>query len=248
MASGHTLYESLGVSSDNAYFAGAILSTALLAAAGLYVRSRVNKLEEKGEVVLEGKFSLLNALVEIVDAFKKLSKDLMGEVGVRYLPIIVSTFLLILIGNLTGMIAGLNSPTASLNNNLGMALVVFVLYHFFGLKEHGIAYGKQFTGGLPVPGYGLGLTAFLTLVAGLLVVLELISHVLRPITLSLRLWGVMNGDHTLVDVIYQVLPFPLVLLVPCIALALGLIVSVVQALVFTLLSTVYIKLAISHDH
>lgn len=248
MAADPTIYEWMGVAKTQTYFAGAIVSAGLLAGAGLLVRSKLRELEAQDEVRLEPKFSFLNAFIEIVDVFKNLARDLMGESGLKFLPIIVSTFLLILLGNVMGMFAGLNSPTADFNNNLAMGLVIFIMYHYFGFKEHGFAYTKQFTGGLPAPGFGVVLTIFMSLIAAFLVFLELISHGLRPITLTLRLWGVINGDHTLVDVVYGILPFPFTLFLPMIVLALGLIVSVVQALVFTLLSTVYFKLAISHDH
>lgn len=146
--------------------------------------------------------------------------------------------------NLMGLIPGFLPPSDNINTNLAMGLTVFVFYHYLGIREHGTHYVGQFTGGLPPKGFGTLITAFLALIGCVLFVIESIGHIIRPVSLSLRLWGNINGDHTLVGVFNGITP----ILVPVIFMVLGLFVCCVQAFVFSLLSTVYIKMAVSHDH
>ena len=143
-----------------------------------------------------------------------------------------------------GLIPGWPPATESLYTIVPMALVVFLYYQFLGVREHGVGYLKQFTGGLPPSGLNPFLTIFLAGVAGLVFVIELIGHIFRPASLSLRLFGNMTGDHTLLSTTLTLAPIG----APMFAMMLGLLVSTIQALVFSLLTSVYIKLAVSHDH
>lgn len=237
-----TLYDIVGIPETYQPAGATVLSGLALTAVGFYVRSRIRK---KGDDVLpDPKCSVVNVAVSIVSGFRTLLHGMMGKVGEYYLPLIVATFLFILFNNYSGMIPGLIAPTENINTNLAMALFVFVAYQYLGFREHGAGYLKQFTGGMPPKGYGVGLTIVMSVLAILVIAIELIGHVVRPFSLSLRLWGTMTGDHALVGVILELVPF----LVPSLAILLGLFVGLVQALVFSLLSSVYIKLAISHDH
>jgi len=243
MAAEYSLFESLGVVKEYKYLAASIFTGSILVATGFYVRSKAYKLAS-GDALPEPKFSVFNLMVEVLQYFRKLLKGMIGHDSDRYLGIIATTFVLIFLSNFMGIFPGLLSSTSSLNNNLAMGLFVFASYQYFGFREHGIGYLKQFMGGMPVKNSG-ALMFVMTLGIGLfLFCLEIFSHTLRPATLSLRLWGVINGDHTLVQVVGGMVP----LFVPILALGLGLIVCLVQALVFTLLSSVYIQMAVSHDH
>ena len=110
-----------------------------------------------------------------------------------------------------------------------MAGLVFLATHYYGLREQGFGHIKHMFG--PV--------AWL---APLIFVIELISHLARPVSLSVRLAGNMIGDHKALSIFLGLVPF----LIPVPIMALGLIVCLVQTLVFCLLSTVYIGLAIEH--
>lgn len=242
MAAGHTVYDLLNVPHGYEHVAAAAITGAAVIGIGLVVRAKLR--DEEKNILPEPKWNLLNSAVEIVKVFRGLLHGMIGHGSDRYLPLIVSTFLFILMSNLSGMVPGFLPSTENINNNFAMAVFVFVAYQFFGLREHGVSYFKQFTGGLPGSGYGAVMTLILSLIASLIFLIELIGHIVRPFSLSLRLWGTISGDHALVGVLNGLVP----LFIPILALGLGLLVSVVQALVFSLLSTVYIKLAVSHDH
>lgn len=242
MAAGHSVYDMLGVPHDWISVAGAAVAGAVVIGGGVIVRSKLKNQEEN--LLPAPKFSLFNSAVELVKIFRNLLHGMIGPHADAYLPIVLSTFLFILIANLSGLVPGFLPPTENINNNFAMAIFVFLAYQFFGLKEHGVHYFKQFTGGLPGPGYGLLMTLVLAMIAALIFVIETLGHIVRPFSLSLRLWGTISGDHALVGVLNSLVP----LFIPILAMGLGLLVSVVQALVFALLSTVYIKLAVSHDH
>jgi F-type H+-transporting ATPase subunit a len=129
------------------------------------------------------------------------------------------------------LIPGFGVPTTSLGTNLGLASLVFVATHYYGLREHGISYLKHFLG----PVWWL---------APLMLPIEIVSHLARPVSLTIRLLGNMVADHKVVFSFFALVP----ILVPVPFLLLGLLVSVVQTLVFCLLSMVYISMATAHDH
>ena len=128
-----------------------------------------------------------------------------------------------------GLLPGFTSASDNINTTLAIGLIVFVFYNREGIKEQGVwNYAKHFLG--PV-----------WWIAPLLFVVEIVSHVFRPFTLGLRLMGNMKGDHTVLTAFLDLVP----LVVPVIFYGLGLFVSVVQALVFTLLSMVYVSMAVA---
>ena len=132
--------------------------------------------------------------------------------------------------NLLALIPGFLPPTATLKTTLALAVLVFVLTHVFGVREHGIKYFKHFMG----PIWWL---------APLMIPIEIVSHLARPVSLSMRLLGNIAADHAVVLAFFAI--FPLLLPVPF--LVMGVFVSVVQAVVFSLLTTVYIGTAVSHE-
>ena len=120
-----------------------------------------------------------------------------------------------------------------------MGLIVFVWYNYAGVKEHGLGpYIKHFSGPtIKIPVLGL-------LLPILIFAIEISSHRFRPVSLSLRLMGNIFGDHMLLSVFTGMV----YLLVPSLLMFFGLLVSMVQSFVFTLLSAIYISMAVSHDH
>jgi len=236
-----SLFHALG---EYQYLGAASASAALLMVGGAIVRSQAKSRLKKDDVLPDAGLSFWNLAVWLVNGFRNLLSGMVGHGSDRYVPLVGGTFMLILFNNLLGMVPGLLSASSNLINNLSMALVIFFVYQYYGLREHGLGYIKQFTGGLPGHGQPLVMTIFLSLIAILIFFIELIGHVVRPFSLTLRLWGTITGDHALYAVTNGMLP----IFLPMLALAMGLLVSVVQAFVFSLLSTVYIKLAVSHDH
>ena len=237
-----TVFQLIGIPHHLNHIAGAATVGVALTALGLRVRSQLSNVDK--HILPEPKLNLLNACVAIVGGFKNLIDSMVGHGAEKYIPVIATTFLFILVSNFLGLVPGLVPPTDNINTNFAMGLSIFIYYQFLGFREHGFHYLKQFTGGLPPPGFGLGITLVLSLVAALMFAIEVIGHLIRPLSLSLRLWGNINGDHTLVGVFNGITP----LFVPILFMILGVFVCVVQAFVFSLLSTAYIKLAVSHDH
>jgi F-type H+-transporting ATPase subunit a len=177
------------------------------------------------------------------------SDQIIGPQGRKYVPFFATFFLFILFSNLMGLLPGFSPPTGNLNTTLGLALCAFIGYNVIGVREQGGAYFKHFIGpmtGLPAKGI-LGKLAFLPVLlisAMFFFILEVFSHGFRPVSLSLRLFGNMMGDH---EVIFAFINLTKVV-VPVAFYAMGTRVSVIQAFVFTLLTMIYVALAISHGH
>jgi len=174
------------------------------------------------------------------EAILDMCRGILGSDAERYFPLIAGLFIYIFVNNMLGIFPGFLPPTDQLNTNLPMALTVFLVYNVAGIIRQGpVAYAKHFMG--PV-----------LWLAPLMIVVEVISHVVRPASLSIRLYGNIMGDHTVLDIFLNVLPADLGQIlgygIPVIFLALGIFVSFIQAFVFSLLSTLYIGLAVAHDH
>lgn len=181
-----------------------------------------------------GVFGLFELLGEAVLSFMK---GLMGEEkATRFFPLIAAFAFFILTSNLLGLIPGFLPPTAVLDTTVGLGLTVFVATHYFGIKAHGLGHFKEFLGPI-VKWYALPLML-------LMVLIETISHLVRPVSLSVRLMGNMMGDHKVVGIF---LSFG-ILFIPLPMMFLGLLIAFVQTLVFCLLAMVYIALAVEDGH
>jgi F-type H+-transporting ATPase subunit a len=131
-----------------------------------------------------------NFVEVILEQFIQMIDDVIGPDGRRYLPLIGTLGLFILVCNLMGLVPGLMSPTGNLMTNAACALVVFFAYHYIGIKRQGLGhYLKHFMG--PVPA-----------LAPLMIPIEVISHLARPLSLTLRLFGNMTGGHILLAIIF----------------------------------------------
>lgn len=184
-------------------------------------------------VVPAGKFSIKGFFEVFVEFIIGLTDLVMGESGRKYAPLFASLFFYIWINNLVGLIPGMTPATDNLNTTIGIGLFTFIVYNIYGIKEHGIGYVKQFWG--PV-----------MFIGPMMLLLELISHLMRPFSLGLRLYGNMLGDHTVLSVFLDLVPWWVP--VPAVFYGLGMFVCTMQAFVFTLLTMIYISMAISHDH
>ncbi|HEU20741.1 MAG TPA: ATP synthase F0 subunit A [Deltaproteobacteria bacterium] len=174
---------------------------------------------------------LQNFMEVVVDGVRNLVTENMGERGMNFFPLMATITLFVLVSNLLGLVPGFDSPTANLNTNLAMALIVFILTHIMGVKVHGAKYIKQF----------LGPIWWMT---PLMLPIELLSHLFRPLTLSVRLFGNMVGGHILLGVVLLLVPF----LIPIPVFALKLLICFIQTLVFVMLSMIYIVLAMEEHH
>ena len=162
-------------------------------------------------------------------------KTIIGEEeGTKYFPYIYTIFVTILLSNLIGLFPGFLPPTQNLNTTLALGLFTFLYYNYQGMKAQGVVnYLKHFAGPL-------------WYMAFLIFPIEIISNFVRPLSLSLRLRGNIFGDHLVMGIFSDLVP----LIVPIPFLILGLLVSIIQAYVFTVLTMVYIALAVAHqeDH
>ncbi|MGB3629231.1 MAG: F0F1 ATP synthase subunit A, partial [Terracidiphilus sp.] len=140
--------------------------------------------------------------------------------------------LFILINNLLGLIPGITTPTSQPAVPLGLAVLTFLYYNFHGVRANGpIGYLKQFAG--PV-----------WWMSWLLFPVEIVSHLARMMSLTIRLYANMLASDLLTLICFSMIPF----LAPTAFLGLHALVAVIQAYVFMLLSMIYLGMAVSHDH
>lgn len=160
------------------------------------------------------------------------ARSIIGPSFARFQAYVTCIFLFVLVCNLLGLIPGLQSPTQVLVVPLGLAVATFIYYNFHGVREQGlVGYFKQFLG----PVWWL---------AWLLLPIEIISHVARMMSLSVRLWANMFAGDLVTLVFFSLIPFA----IPAIFLVLHLGVSIVQAFVFAMLAMIYLGQAVSHEH
>ena len=159
----------------------------------------------------------------------------MGEEGRKFVPLFAAIFFYILFSNLFGLIPGLTPHTDNINTTFALGLVSFLAYNFFGLKENGLSYLKHFL--VPV------LWLF-----PMMLPIELFSHAIRPLTLGLRLQGNMMADHMVLSVFLDLFDKAWFIPVPVVFYGMGIFVSCMQAFVFTMLSMIYVSIAVAHDH
>jgi len=132
----------------------------------------------------------------VLEQFNQMIDDVMGPEGRRYLPLIATLGLFILTSNLVGLVPGFAGPTTTINTNAACALVVFVSYHWIGIRKQGaLAYLNHFSGPMP---WSWGMAP----IKLLMIPIELISHMARPLSLTLRLFGNMTGGHILLAIIF----------------------------------------------
>ena len=177
------------------------------------------------------------------------SDAIIGKAGRKYVPFFGTFFFFILLANLLGLLPGFAAPTGNLNTTIGLALVSFIGYNVIGMREQGPGYFKHFIGPMTsLPGSNivakLAFLPVLLISVVFFLILELFSHGFRPVSLSLRLFGNMMGDHEVIGAFISLTK----LVVPVAFYAMGTLVSLIQAFVFTLLSMIYVALAISHGH
>ena len=175
--------------------------------------------------------TLRNVAETIVELMVGLADSVIGKKGRKYVNLFGSFFIFILTANLFGLLPGFSPPTNNLNTTLGLGLISFCAYNYFGFREHGAGYIKQFMGPVLV-------------LAPFFLVLETVSHLVRPASLALRLFGNMFGDHLVVEIFTELTKVG----VPVLFYVFGLLVSVIQASVFTILSMIYVAMAVSHEH
>jgi len=191
-------------------------------------------------LVPDDKLSPRNIFELYTEAILGLCRGVLGKDAEIFFPLIAGLFLYIFVSNCLGLFPGFLPPTDQLNTNVPMALVIFAVYNVVGLRRNGlVGYFKHFWG--PVGWLG-----------PLMLCIEVVSHLSRPLSLSVRLYGNIFGDHLVLEIFLNELPTAIHAIlgygIPVAFLGLGLFVCFIQAFVFSLLSVMYIGLATSHDH
>jgi F-type H+-transporting ATPase subunit a len=157
-----------------------------------------------------------------------------------FVPYFGTVFLFILSMNLIGIIPAFESPTMSPSVPAGLAICTFIYYNFFGIKAHGIGgHLAHFAG--PVR-FGNIIANFFIMI--LMVPIELISHLARPLSLTVRLYGNMFGGEQVTNVFLRLT----YIVVPAAFMVLHIFVALVQTYVFTLLTMIYVGLATAREH
>jgi F-type H+-transporting ATPase subunit a len=174
---------------------------------------------------------LQNFMEVIISGIENMIVETMGEHGRPFFPLIATLAIFILVSNLIGLVPGFFPPTANINTTAACAVIVFVMTHVVGVKEHGFKYIKHFMG--PI-----------IWLAPMMFFIELIGHFSRVISLTLRLFGNMNGHELVLMIFFGLAPF----LVPLPMMLMGVLVSFIQAFVFMLLARIYIQGSLEHAH
>jgi len=217
-----------------------IILTGALAARLALSRKFAKHKDSRQALVPEANLRPQNVFELLIEFLWGMFKQELGAAKAkRFFPLLGTLFIYILVCNLMGLVPGFLPSTANINTNIGMAVAVFLVYNISGLIYNGVGYFKHFLG--PV-----------LWLAPLMLVLEVVGHLFRNVSLSMRLYGNMFGDHTVLSIFMFDLPSQTSSLlaygIPVIFLGLGAFVCTVQAFVFTLLSMVYISQATAHEH
>lgn len=184
-----------------------------------------------GQLTLEAAFLAIKDLVVVV----------IGDHGYKYFPVVATFAVLILISNLMGLFPMFQAPTAHINVTFALGLSSFIYYNYVGISENGVLNHLAHFAGPKLP---LLLTLLITpLIFGI----ELISNLIRPVTLAVRLFANMFAEEQISGVISGLYPPFTQFLLPVVLLPLAVFVAFVQTLVFTLLSMIYVS-EVSHPH
>jgi F-type H+-transporting ATPase subunit a len=198
----------------------------LFAALGLFLRSRLS-------VDRPGKLQIV--LEDLMTVVLDLMKANIGPSAPKYFPLVGTIGIFIFVANMIGKVPGFMSPTASISVTLGCALTVWVYYHWQGIRTQGV--GRYFAHFAAPPGAPIFL-------APIMLPIELISHLSRVLSLSLRLFGNVFGEEMVVLIIASIIPF----LAPLPMAVLGVITGTLQAFIFMLLTIIYLAGAVHTEH
>ena len=197
-----------------------------LIALALVLRSRLS-VENPGKLQI--------VFEDLVGGLSGMLRDIIGPKGPNYLPLVGTIGAFILVSNLIGLVPGFMAPTSSINVTLGCALTVWIYYHIQGVREQGIgSYLKHFAA---PPGAPL-------FIAPIMLPIEIISHLSRVLSLSLRLFGNVFGEELVILILFSIVPF----IAPLPVMFLGIITMPLQAFIFVMLTMIYLGGAVASEH
>src|SRR5882724_6704583 len=209
--------------------AAALFVTLLVLGIALRVRARLQNPDEA--IVPEDRLTLRTFMEAFLSYFYDLAKSVMdAERAKKYFPLIGTAAMFVFFSNILALIPGFPVATSSLSITLGCAIVVFVCFNAYGLATNGFSYIAHLAG----PAWYLSWLVF---------PIEVISLIVRPITLAVRLMLNMAVDHLILGIFLSLVA----VLVPIPIMLLGVLIILIQTLVFTLLTCIYIGLATEHE-
>jgi F-type H+-transporting ATPase subunit a len=168
----------------------------------------------------------------VVEFLNSQLEEIIGHGGKKYLPMIATIGLFIFLMNIVGLVPGFMPPTSNVNVTAGCALVVFMYYNYLGIKKQGLlGYLKHFCG--PV-----------AWMAPLMIPIEIISHLARPFSLTVRLFANIYGEELIIVVFFSLLP----LILPLPIMGLAIFTSFLQAFIFMVLTMIYVAGAVAEEH
>ncbi|MGL4207828.1 MAG: F0F1 ATP synthase subunit A [Candidatus Adiutrix sp.] len=175
---------------------------------------------------------LQNFFEFVIETIENFQDSVMGPKGKIYFPFMATLIIYVWLCNLQGLIPGSFAPTSNINTTVGFAVLIFSTTHIVGIRRHGFGYIKHFLGPLPV-------------LAPLMFVIEVVSHLSRLVSLTLRLFGNVMGEDLVILILFVLAgayfaPLPIMFL--------GLLTGFLQAFIITLLAMIYITDAISEHH
>jgi len=209
-----------------------VVGSLVMVTAGLAYRAQASS--AKSIIIPDKGITVRNLVEALGQAMYGTAKTVMGEDSAKkYFSYVIFVFFFILINNLIGILPGFLSANQNLNTTLALGIFTFLYFNFQGIRAVGfVNYMKHFAGPMPA----LALLVF---------PIEIISVSVRPLSLALRLRGNMDGDHLILGIFSELVPY----IVPIPFYAMGIFVGFLQAFVFTLLTMIYIGMATAHhDH
>ncbi len=226
-----------------AVFQAAFVAAALLVAAGFAVRRQLAA--ANGGVIPDEGVTLRNMIEIVIESIDNLARDVIGEDHRRFMPLVGTIFVFILVSNFMGMVPGLGGATSDINTTVAWGIISFVFYNYVGIQKHGLPkYMTQLMGPSFFDATIFGKKIHMRLMAWFFFPIEFILHWARIATLAIRLLANMFADHQVVAVWIGLVPFA----IPAVFMGLGMVVAVIQAFVFSLLTMIYIRMALDEPH
>lgn len=214
--------------SDWKYFVIGCFVMGVILALGVRARTAISARGDAA-IVPDGSLNARNVFELVAEVIGGLAESVIGHGSSKYTPLLCTFFLYIFACNIIGLVPGFTPPTSDFDITLALGTVSFLAFNYYGLRAQGIGYLKHFAG----PIWWL---------AVLMIPLEVIGTLVRPFSLGLRLFGNLFGDHLVLEIFTELTKVA----VPVAFYMLGTLVSVIQAFVFTLLSMIYVALAVAH--
>jgi F-type H+-transporting ATPase subunit a len=245
---GHATYLTPFIADGNwQKFFAAIALGSVLVLVGKMITRRVSASSADGShLIPDQKLTLPGVFEVFMEQFVAFHDSVVGKEGRKYVPLSMSIFLFIFIANMLALVPGMPAITTTVWVNVAMALIVFVYFNWEGIKANGVlGYLMHFTGGVIGKDKPKNILVYVPMIALALLIfsIEILSTGLRIVTLNLRLYWNISADHIMLGTFSEMAPQ----ILPVVLYGLGTFIAFIQAFVFTLLSMIYIMLAVQHS-